>query len=518
MPDAPSGAAPTLAASTDVEVEVKLGVHGLYVVPDLVDAEAGVASVVPQPPQTLRATYYDTADLRLARDGITLRHRTGEGPARWTLKLPAGRVTTGLSREEISVAGAEAAVPDELRDLLTAWLRGGALLPAAVLGTARQRRLLFGPDGAELAELVDDTVSLLEGRRVVTRFRELEVELREGSPQLLVRITALLVAAGAVPGEQLPKLVRALGPRASHPSDLAEPVDLNPSSSAGDLVRNALRAGLARLVGSDIGVRRLAPDAVHQMRVACRRLRSDLRTFGPLLEDERVDLLRDELAWLADVLGSTRDLEVLRARLLRTATADPLSPLDPDGVAAVDALLAAQQEQVRPHVQEALRSVRYVALLELLVDVASQPGLTALAEQSCERVLPEQVGAVWRAMAKKAARLTLQAPDEDWHRVRILAKRARYAAEAAAAALGGRARRTGRAAASLQELLGEHQDAAVAAERVLALVDGSSPDLPLALTCGRLAERERSAVRAARTAFPAQWRQVRRSGVARWLA
>ncbi len=507
-----------------IEVETKFEVHGLFALPDLTDAEAGVASVRIEEPLTLRATYYDTDDLRLARSGLTLRHRTGEGAARWTLKLPtnasgSGDPAGGLRREELSVDAGEDEVPPELADLLTAWQRGAALVPVGVLHTERDVLILTSEDGIALAEVADDTVSLLDGERVVSRFREVEVELREDSDAARTAQASAgstLAAAGAVSGSPQPKLVRALGPRALLPGDLPEPPKVSRKSPAGDLVLLALRSSLSRLVGADVGVRRFEPDAVHQMRVACRRLRSDLRTFRALLDDPRLEQLRGELAWLADSLGAARDLEVLRARLVRTAAVDPLSPLDPRGTATLDEVLAEQEEATRPVVLGALRSPRYIDLLELLLAVAREPGLSELAAGRCSDVLPGLVGAAWDHLAGKAGKLREYTPDDIWHRARILAKRARYAAEAATAAIGEPAKVTGKAAASVQELLGDHQDAAVAAERVLAVAMGTD-DHVLAITCARLAERERAAVHASRRAFPEVWRAADKKSVTSWL-
>lgn len=512
MPE--TGGQPPAPATREVEVETKFAVHGLFDLPDL--AVGGASRVEARPVLSLRATYVDTPDLRLARDGITLRHRTGDGADRWTLKLPRPEGGGGLSREEVSVAGPGDQVPAELRDLVTAWLRDGDLAPVAVLATERATWLLHPDEGEPLAELVDDTVSLLDGARVVSRFREVELERRSGGPDLLAAVADRLVEAGAVVGEQLPKVTRALGPRAQRPSDLPLPPKVRARGPAGDLVLLALRTGLRRLVGSDVAVRRSESDGVHQMRVACRRLRSDLRTYGPLLNDDRVDRLRRELAWLADALGQARDLEVLRERVRATALRDPLAPLDPAGLATVDELLLQQEEQALPLLLEAVRSPRYLALLDLLVDLARAPVLDPQASASCKQALPALVGRAWRQLARKAGALHLDDPDDDWHEVRILAKRARYAAEAASAALGD-ARATARAATAVQELLGDHQDAAVAAERLLDLPAERPGDRLLAVTCGRLAERERAAILDDRRAFAGRWRAAGTGRVTRWL-
>ncbi|MEK8107646.1 CHAD domain-containing protein [Micromonospora sp. M12] len=152
--------------------------------------------------------------------------------------------------------------------------------------------------------------------------------------------------------------------------------------NAGEVVTEAFRKEIGRLLAHDPLVRLRAPAAggdtgVHQMRVACRRLRSDLRTFKPLVRRQWSRPLRDELRWLAGVLGAARDAEVLRARLRRTAGADPLSPLDQGAVDRLDEVLAQRQRQALAAIDEALRSPRYLALVDSLVLAARAPGSPA---------------------------------------------------------------------------------------------------------------------------------------------
>ena len=128
------------------------------------------------PDQQLRATYYDTADLRMARHGVTLRYRTGEAETpRWTLKLPVGARGSELEREELNFEASRREPPAEIRSLLTAHTRGEPLTAVATLRT-RRRRIHLVADETPIAEVADDEVSVIEGRRVVSRFRELEVE------------------------------------------------------------------------------------------------------------------------------------------------------------------------------------------------------------------------------------------------------------------------------------------------------------------------------------------------------
>jgi CHAD domain-containing protein len=279
-----------------------------------------------------------------------------------------------------------------------------------------------------------------------------------------------------------------------------------------------LRTGLERLVATDLALRRRELDALHRMRVACRRLRSDVRTFARILEDARADALREELAWLSGSLGDARELEVLRVRVLRTAQRDKLYPIDRVGLAELRRRLADEEKVALEAVRTAIASGRYVELLKLVVAMATEPELGAGATQPCREVLPHIVGASWRHLAKRAGRLQLSDPDSDWHRARILAKRVRYAAEVATVALGKDAKATARAATKVQEVLGEHQDAAVAADRILAMAALPGQDSTFVVTCGRLAERERAGLLATRASFPEIWHDAKGGRATRWLA
>ncbi len=271
------------------------------------------------------------------------------------------------------------------------------------------------------------------------------------------------------------------------------------------------------LLEYDVRVRRAEHDAVHQMRVSCRRLRSDLRTFGVLVDQSWADRLHQDLRWLAAALGGPRDAEVLRARLRHTAVADPLSALDADAVDLIDAELAEREQVALAALADVLDSARYVALLDLLVDAARSPRLTELAAQPSAYVLPSVVAKGWRTLAKRAGKLHLDDPDEPWHDARIRAKRARYAAEAVAPALGKDAARLAKACARVQDVLGEHQDAATAAEVWLDIAAAHPGTPALVLTAGRLAERERGAVHRARAEFDAVWDEASSAKVTDWL-
>ncbi|HEU4427043.1 MAG TPA: CYTH and CHAD domain-containing protein [Pilimelia sp.] len=507
-----------------VEEERKYEVDTRFTMPDLVAALPPGGRVVERPPVTLTATYFDTSDLRLARAGASLRFRRGDEEP-WTVKLPAD--SPGV-RHEISRLGQPGTPPADLVGLVTALSRGAPLAPAAVVRTVRRAHEIRDGDDNVLAELADDTVSVLDGRRIASRFREVEVERKAGSRKLLDQVEAVLRPAGAVAGGFTPKHVRALGEAATREPDLVPPRPLGRKPTAGEVVTEAIRLDIARILSHDPLVRLRAPvgkddTAVHQMRVGARRLRSDLRTFGPLVDSGWSRGLRDELAWIAAALGAARDAEVLRARLRRTVAADPLAPLDEVSVARIDADLAARHEDALVELDAALAADRYAKLVDMLIEAARAPRLTSLAGSRASEVLPRLVSRPWRQFAygahgvDGAADLDPGAPDDRWHDVRIRGKRARYAVDAVAPVLGGTAAELAKALQAVQDLLGEHQDAAIAADTWLSIAQADPDDHVLAVTAGRLFERERTAIRAVRAQFPDAWRAANRRRLVEWL-
>jgi len=503
------------------EVELKLAIDGAFSLPDLTD-DGAVAEVRQEESQDLWATYWDTADLRLARHGVTLRRRTGEpGGPRWTLKLPlpvedpqAADGNGILARREIEMKGGADRVPARAADLVTAYARTAPLTEIAQLRTRRRIWSLVDGEGRAVAMLDDDEVSVMEHGRRISRFRELELESQGLDVEHLQRIAGLLRSAGAVDAEPIPKVVRALGPAATAPAD-AVPPEIGPEHPAGAAVRAALTEAVDRIVQHDAGMRMGDVESLHQARVGLRRLRSHLRVFGPLLDARWADALNSELRGLARQLGEVRDLDVLIDRLGAIA-ADLRPVVDPllDG-------LARRREADRGALLERLRDERYAALLERLVAAAAAPRLLRAASKPAGSVLPPLFDAAWKRLAKHGERMSPAWTDADYHELRIRAKRARYAADAIGPALDG-ARRDGADAirkrlAALQTLLGELQDAATSREEILASAARHPENGPFNLAAGITLEREVQRANAARKAVPDAWRDLRRPKLRRWV-
>ncbi|HKF76812.1 MAG TPA: CYTH and CHAD domain-containing protein [Candidatus Dormibacteraeota bacterium] len=498
--------------SAVAEREVKLGAAPTFRLPELAGVADGVTAG-PQQERRLEATYYDTADLRLARWGLSLRHRNVDG---WTLKLPDSLDGPVLARSEVTFAGTARRPPPEALALVRAYLRGAPVERVARLSTWRRRVPLLDAGGGELAEVVDDEVSVLSGRRVAARFREVEVELRPGGEGLLGPVLDRLRQAGAGRADPTPKHVRALGPAATGPPDVA--VRRLPAAPAAvDVVRNALAAGTQLVLRHDPRVRVGGdPEDVHQMRVGTRRLRSHLRTFRPLLDREWTDSLRDELGWLAGELGVVRDAEVLLERLRELAR--QLPDVDQRAVRALLRELEASVEAGRARLLEAISSQRYYDLLERLVAAADHPVPNPEAPERLDAPAPAALLPLarrpWRALATAVRALDAHPDDDDLHRIRILAKRVRYAAEAVTPAVGGGAGRLARLAAGLQTVLGEHQDSVVARAWLRSAARGQRR----AFVAGQLSALEAGIGAAARRSWPQAWRQLARRRMRSWMA
>ena len=197
-----------------IETERKYDVDAGFVLPDLAGA-GGSVSMAPPDVQLLEATYYDTDDLRLITARITLRRRTGGDDAGWHIKLPVG----GDTRREVHfpLGPPGRVVPGEIAAEVARWSGGAPLRPVARLETHRTVRRLVSESGEVLAEVADDQVTGSrpdpadpETWRLQDTWREVEVELKSGTPGLLDEAAAGLAAAGAKPSRSASKLARVL--------------------------------------------------------------------------------------------------------------------------------------------------------------------------------------------------------------------------------------------------------------------------------------------------------------------
>lgn len=441
---------------------------------------------VPRPVRDFVSTYLDTEDLRLARHGVTFRYRSEAGSRVWQLKIPRG-----AARIELEQEGPPARPPPELLGLVAAHLRGARLVRVARLRTRRKSVRTAG------AEIVDDSVAVLDGQRITSRFRELEVELTGGDERTLQGLEKALRRAGAEPGVFEPKLYRVL--ELAYPQEHVDvPQDATPSEALGAALVEQYRRLLAHDPSTRLGT---DPEDLHQMRVAARRARAYLRAARPLLAAEWANELRDELGWLGSALGTARDLDVLLDHLRAevAALADAGEP-----VRGLVETLEREWSDARTAAVAALSEERYFRLLDRLEE-SEHPRLADGADSTLADVWWEE----FRRTRRAFSRLRPKSSDGELHAGRIRVKRARYAAELAAHELGRPGERFVAEARKLQDILGEHQDAHVAEERISSWGEGKSDAAPLV---ARLLRRERDRRKQARADWPAAWEKLERRG------
>ncbi|HET9778014.1 MAG TPA: CYTH and CHAD domain-containing protein [Propionibacteriaceae bacterium] len=399
----------------------------------------------------LHNTYFDTPSAGLRLFGITLRRRIGGSETGWQLKVPSG-----TARTELQSGSRAKSMPPALAKGVEGLRAGESLDPVATIVTTRTAYQLLNADDELVLEIADDQVESgpPDGESMLHSWREVEVELGPaGKKKDLKRATKMLLAAGAAPGTTRNKLDRALGP--ALPDGQASNIE---SGTVGELVAAYAAAQCEVLASNDVGMRTGTP-AVHKTRVAARRLRSTLRIFSDVFDAAPAEELDNELKWYADVLGRVRDRDILSNRL-----AEQIAELPPEQVrgpveAEVAKILDAERETAVRSLDRAMRTQRYKHLMQLLRAWRSAPPLTdAGAEEGATAIKY-----VEKATGRAEKRLRKAEDIEELHRARKAFKRARYAAELTEPA-DSQMKSVARDAEEMQTLLGEHQDATVAAK------------------------------------------------------
>jgi CHAD domain-containing protein len=517
--------------SEHIEVERKFEAGEGFSLPDLTGV-GEVAAVGNPEEQSLEATYYDTPDLRLLRSRVTLRRRTGGADAGWHVKLPAA---DGARRELHQPVGRAArTAPRAVVAPVLGLLGTAAAEPVATISTRRVVHRLLDEGGRVLAELADDAVvgtafATDPGEpATVTTWRELEVELVDGDEALLEAVTERLVAAGARPSAVPSKLGRVLDGRLPAPAAAPEAAaddgkaargkkgkkQKAPVRTAGEVVLGAVAGQLQALRDADLAVRTEQLEGVHDLRVACRRLRSILAAFRPVLDREHTDPLREELRWVGAQLSGARDAEVALSHLRELVAAQPVELV----LGPVAARL--QQTEIKDHhagarrVTRTLTDRRYLRLLDALDALLADPPVTELAAAPA----PAQLADAVRRTGKRLRRVVDAAREAEGddrhhllHEVRKATKRVRYTAEVAEAEFGAPATALVACTKQVQDLLGAAQDTVVTRDVAVRVGRAAFAAGENAWTYGRLHGLEEARAGAAEAGFWTLERELRRA-------
>jgi CHAD domain-containing protein len=296
---------------------------------------------------------------------------------------------------------------------------------------------------------------------------------------------------------------------------------VNPDDSVGDVVFSALRVAVLRIAGTDADARRGDPEGIHRLRTTTRRLRSELLSLENLIDGRWPEQLEAELKWLAGRLGEVRDLDILLARLKKGAQEQYRDGSGEAALAPLFATLEARREQAARSLNDALRSDRYRGLLTCLEQATERPALSDAASEPCRSALPTVAVAAWRRLKKLGRGLRSSDADAEFHELRKRAKRVRYTAELIAPIMGRRAARAAsgfiRLLTQVQDTLGEHQDAVVAAGEIERSLAEHAHDLEFVRGANSLLASQHEKAHAARESFFKVWDKLDRKKSRRWM-
>lgn len=425
-----------------------------------------------------------------------MRRRVENRRGLWQLKLPRGN-----ARMELEERGGPLRPPPSFAKLIIAPLMGEPLKVVAKLRTLRTGTTVMDGD-RKVAEVVFDSVQVLQGITIVNRFSEIEVELLDGNEDDLRQLGSALKSLGAFTGDERPKLYQALDIAVVQPDGEKRPASELAQIQAmiQDQFRNLLRHDPGTRLGDD-------PEDLHQHRVGIRKLRSLLGS-ARMLEPEWSASLRAELEWIGDLMNPVRDLDVM-VPYLRS----DMQLLDPVEAAAMERFIAGlgtEREAARKKMLEGLESDRYLEMLKTL-----EAATVSLVVRPAEDGLESGAARQFRKMRKAVENLPAQAEDEDLHRVRRLAKKARYTADLVKASGGKKVAKYLEDIKQLQEVLGDFQDSVVAEDRIKAFLPDAKSTLE-SFVLGRMAELQATKKRRVRTDFPPVWSKVKKSGNKAW--
>jgi triphosphatase len=429
--------------------------------------------VKPRKPATLVSVYFDTKKRKLRSKGLSLRVRRigrhhvqtikqdGESAAlftrnEWEHEIHGNQPDLGLAQHAA------------LEPLL------GKKLPRRLMPVfeTRVRRTVYPIRDADSEIEVTIDRGTIEANGRSSPLCELELELKRGEPADLFRVAHQLAKevpvqlAIASKAERGYSLLGGKQPGAVK----AAPVALAPDMTCEASFRSVARACLRQLVANREAM--LAGDAegLHQMRVALRRLRAAISLFGDMLADRQTEEMKAQFRWITGELGPAREFEVFIKRVVTPVAKD--KPNGP-GVAVLTKDLQRERAEAFERALGAVESARFRTLM---LDTAAWIETGDWSRNADDRAgtlrntaiavwAADEVNRRWKSILKRGVQLEHLDPQRR-HKLRIQAKKLRYASEFFAGAFPGKKSNKRRMAfleglERLQDALGDLNDIAV---------------------------------------------------------
>jgi triphosphatase len=390
--------------------------------------------------QHLVSVYFDTGKYALRKQGLTLRIRSGGKRRVQTVKAVDAASACIFDRREweTEIGGdkldLKAAARTPVGDVLHG--RRGSKLLAPIFKTVVDRTTWNVKQGGSEIE-----VALDEGRvsahGLTQPIAELELELKHGSPTDLFALARSLHSMKNLEIGVLSKSERgyALADGDEPSSFKAEPIALKPNLSAAEAFQNIARACIRHFrLNEPLLIARRSAEPLHQARVAIRRLRSALSLFEPMVTDQKYEQLKRRLRDVSHQFGEARNLDVYIAHT-------PVPDVDNGGQLPPFALkpvgqVQAERERAYERVINTLQSKRFRQLMQDLVAwiqagpwrTSDEPESQTARDQNIEDFAACVLKRRRRKLKRHGLHLERLSPEER-HRIRIEAKKLRYASE-----------------------------------------------------------------------------------------
>lgn len=366
------------------------------------------------------SVYFDTPDQDLRKAGYSLRIRRSGETRTQTVKATSTATAGLFARSEWEFAVADDVPVIDHATPLRSELGSivDRLLPQFEVHVQRTKWTVIEGE-TEIEMVLDVGFAKAAGRQAP--ICEIELELKDGQLQDIFVLARKIDAIAPFRFGALSKSERGYQLlNALQPAIKAEPVVLDPRRSATNALQAIAAACLRHFrLNETILLERRNAAALHQSRVALRRLRSALSLFKPMLGDQESERLKGELKWLASVLGEARNIDVL---LTEARGEEPRRRLTEARAAAYDAAFEALNS---PRARAlTLDFNEWLACGAYLSNPATEEERSTAAADFAAKALDRQ-----RRKIKKHGEALAKANDDHRHRVRKDAKKLRYASE-----------------------------------------------------------------------------------------